>query len=341
MNIIDMICAWQYWLFVIVFILLGSIHKRIFIKYFLAKKKYALYILGVILLIGISQIVKPFESIVEVTHHKMEAPDKRIPPEKDAFKKPPPKPKGGFGKMAMPPEKINNFKIDITTIYLLAILIAIGLAQYLMQHLLATEREKVRIENEKTAAELQLLKSQVHPHFLFNTLNNIYGLVINHQENAGDSILKLSNLMRYFLEEYHNDEVLISDEVSFIKDYIDLQKLRLSANCKVIEEYDGIDIDKKIAPFILLPFVENAFKYGVSKREDCQIRIQLQVDSKQLLFKTQNNNYQQTADAKYGYGLGISNTKKLLEHLYPNLHQLTINNDGKIFSIDLKIDLNE
>lgn len=167
-------------------------------------------------------------------------------------------------------------------------------------------------EARKLQAEMDLLKSQVNPHFLFNTLNNIYSLIIEKSELAGNSVIKLSNLMRYVLESTKVEKVPLSKEIGFIEDFIDLERIRLEDSCEIIFETGDTTKNKHIAPLIFIPLVENCFKHGIGvKKENNKIKIRLKTDGDKISFSTENYIAPKRMDAKTQAGQnGISNLKK-------------------------------
>ena len=176
--------------------------------------------------------------------------------------------------------------------------------------------------------EISFLKAQINPHFLFNTLNSIYALTLVRSEHAPDAVVKLSGMMRYAVSEANLSQVSLSKEVSYISNYIELQKLRITDKIVITFEVAGDVEGKNIAPFLLIPFVENAFKYGVNAEENSDIWIKIEINEFDLLMQIENNKVFVRKDKNYGASLGIKNTKKRLQILYPGTHVLKIK-DGK------------
>ncbi|RBL89185.1 hypothetical protein DF182_21915 [Chitinophaga flava] len=188
----------------------------------------------------------------------------------------------------------------------------------------------------KAAAELSFLKSQLHPHFLFNTLNNIYSLAILQHEYTAPSILKLSNMMRYATTDTHRDFVLLQREIECIHDYIDLQQLRLSARTRVRLSVSGNPGFKCIAPMLLLPFLENAFRNGVSSQETSDIVIQLQTTEQGIHFYCSNKLFSQEVSSGET-AEDISHTRERLQQLYPQRHLLHTAADNGIYTVKLDL----
>jgi len=203
-----------------------------------------------------------------------------------------------------------------------------------------SEKEKKELEKEKLTSELSFLKSQVNPHFLLNTLNNIYALSYKKSDKAPDAIIKLSQLMRYMLYETNDKEVPLEKELNYIKNYIELQRMRISDTVKIdlnIQgDYDGIFID----PMLLVPFIENAFTHGISYNENSEITIVLTIENKQLQLVVENNFFNESSQQKDGSsGIGLVNVQKRLELIYPHKHELKIMKTGNKFKIRLTIQL--
>ncbi len=194
-------------------------------------------------------------------------------------------------------------------------------------------------EHERLSAQIASLKSQINPHFLFNTLNNIYATVIDSSPKAADMIDKLSEMMRYTMRDTQQDFVLLEDELNYINNYIELQRMRLDRS--VTLEYSCVEPvpDLQIAPMLLIPFVENAFKHGVNSEQKSHIQIEIMMNKQELRLSVANNkvNIQQNMYEKSG--LGIENTKHRLNLIYPSKHLLVINDTEKQFLVSLYINL--
>ncbi len=201
------------------------------------------------------------------------------------------------------------------------------------------ERLKNEMENEKTISELALLKSQINPHSLFNNLNSIYSLAIKKSEDAPKAIVKLSEMMRYMLYESSAPQISLSKEVEHLYNYIDLQKLRINRQTHISFETTGDIATKMIEPMLLEPFVENAFKHGDVFQDTSCIDIDLKVTRSQLLFHVVNTVSQSEHVKDKHSGIGLNNIKKRLGLLYPNRHQLEIQQDINTFSASLTLDL--
>ncbi|UFH54930.1 sensor histidine kinase [Spirosoma sp. KNUC1025] len=197
-----------------------------------------------------------------------------------------------------------------------------------------------QIDREKLQAELQLLKSQVHPHFLFNTLNNLYGLTLHKSDHSPAVVLKLSELLSYMLYDCNASEVTLQKEIEFMRNYIGLEQLRYGDRLDVSVNLSGDYTNKLIAPLLLVPFLENAFKHGTSEQlEQAWMHIDLSVHGTLLKFKVINS---READPHNGTpigGIGLQNVKKRLQLLYPDRHELRIAAEDETFMISLTLEL--
>jgi LytS/YehU family sensor histidine kinase len=194
-------------------------------------------------------------------------------------------------------------------------------------------------ESEKLSAKIASLRSQINPHFLFNTLNNIYATAIDTSPKAADMVDKLSAMMRYTMKETQQDFVLLEDEINYINNFIELQRLRLDRSVKL--EYDTLQNipDLQIAPMLLIPFIENAFKHGVNSEQKSHIKIELAINKAELQLTVVNNKVNVQKDITERSGLGINNTWHRLNLVYPSKHLLVINDTEKEFSVSLHINL--
>jgi len=194
-------------------------------------------------------------------------------------------------------------------------------------------------ENEKLSAQIASLKSQINPHFLFNTLNNIYATALDTSPKAADMVDKLSEMMRYTMKDTQLDFVLLEDEINYINNFIELQKLRLDKSvkleCDIIENVPSL----QIAPMLLIPFVENAFKHGVNSEQKSHIRIEIVMNKTEFQLIVTNNKVNVQRDISERSGLGIENTKHRLNLIYPSKHLLVINDTEKQFIVSLYINL--
>jgi len=202
---------------------------------------------------------------------------------------------------------------------------------------LKQDAQQLRIEKQE--AELNYLRSQTNPHFLFNTLNNIYSLAKDKSDLAPKSIMQLSKLLRYMLYETNADHIAIEQEIKIINDYIDLEKLRYDDSLKVDFHYEVEDMKQDIQPLLLIPLVENAFKHGVSEtRNQPFVNIQLNIKDKQLDFKVRNSKENKPQEVSEKETIGLPNLQRQLELIYKDF-QLSSEITEKEFLTFLKINL--
>jgi hypothetical protein len=202
------------------------------------------------------------------------------------------------------------------------------------------EEEKLKLIQENANAELQLLKAQIHPHFLFNTLNNIYSFALNKSPQAPELVLRLSDAIEYMINECDASLVLVEKEIKMIDDYIGLEKVRygnqLDLQVQIIGDYNN----KLIAPFLLIPFLENSFKHGASQiLSSPWIKLTLSVNDHNLYFELSNSKPNLTPTPNEKKGVGLSNVEKRLQLLYPKSHELTIINQVTCFNVIMKVPL--
>ncbi|MDN5284284.1 MAG: sensor histidine kinase [Mucilaginibacter sp.] len=189
------------------------------------------------------------------------------------------------------------------------------------------------IEREKFDAEIGFLKAQINPHFFFNTLNSLYFLTLENSPKAPTLVMHLSQLMRYMLYDTSTSQVLLTDELAHLKNYIGIEQMRFGDQLELSFQYSGQIDGQWIAPLLLLPFVENAFKHGI-KNNGGWVTIDLKVSEKRLYLKVENS-----FAGTFTQRMGLKNVKRRLALIYPLHHQLSIKQDNNIYQVDLKIDL--
>ena len=197
------------------------------------------------------------------------------------------------------------------------------------------------IENEKTVAELKALKSQINPHFLFNSLNSIYSLARKKSDIVPEKIIQLSDLMRHIIYDSETELVPLEKDIEMIRNYIELQNLRTFENAKIKLNIAGEIKNKRIAPLLFLPFVENSFKHGLKGGADnAFVHIKIETTAKVLNFEIENNLgiSSQVNEKKYA-GIGIENINKRLQLIYPNQHLLKITKNSHTFKVHLQVQI--
>lgn len=218
---------------------------------------------------------------------------------------------------------------------------SIGL-RVIEQHTASEKRQK-ELEKEKLNSELAFLKNQVSPHFFFNTLNNIYSLIEINTKDAQEAVLKLSKLMRYLLYESEHGKTNLSSEISFMSHYVDLMKLRLSQKVELKVDFPQVENNIEIPPLLFIPFIENAFKHGISYREKSFIHVSMTVENNRIKFSCINS-LGQTSDKNSNEkhsGIGLENVKKRLNLLFPDKHTLSIEKSDLEYLVLLEIEINQ
>ncbi len=245
-----------------------------------------------------------------------------------------------FEYEAMNPVTRNIF-IVTSGVYLVVFLVsAFKLLQLNLKHTEQTKKLETKIletQLKLKEQELHYLKMQIHPHFLFNTLNTMYGFALKKAEETPEMILKLSNLLDYLLYQVDKPFVLLTEEINHIEDYIALENLRFNDTLNIKFDYQNIPKSTKLAPMLLLTFVENSFKHGQLKAGKLSITIQLTVEKNQIDFIVTNTSYkvENTQD-----GIGLQNIQKRLDLLYKNQYHLTISNTDSLFKVHLTLKSN-
>jgi LytS/YehU family sensor histidine kinase len=202
------------------------------------------------------------------------------------------------------------------------------------------QQETLQVAREKAKAELQLLKSQIHPHFLFNTLNNVYFLTLTASQKAPEMLEKLTDMLRYILNECNRSYVPLEKEIKMIEDYMALEKIRYGDRLKMDLEIKGDYKNKMISPLLLIPLVENSFKHGASKMlQHPWVSLNVTVEGQYLFLLLSNSRPEETILQQHNGHIGLNNVKKRLQLLYPTAHELSIVNGTDSYEVFMKIDL--
>ncbi|MFK5890902.1 MAG: histidine kinase [Flavobacteriaceae bacterium] len=225
------------------------------------------------------------------------------------------------------------------------VVVTIASAFKLLQHSYITLKKHKTLENKFLQTqlvlkeeELKFLKMQIHPHFLFNTLNTLYGFALKKADETPEMILKLSNLLDYILYQINKPFVSLKDEIGHIEDYIALEKMRFHNSLKIEINSQNANGNLKIAPMLLLPFVENSFKHGAIIEGNLKIDIVIKSDKSNIEFTISNTC---NSDNPMTEGIGLKNIKKRLEMLYSNRYTLIIDNSADYFKVVLKLQTHE
>ena len=216
-------------------------------------------------------------------------------------------------------------------------------AFYIHQEKNELEKTKLTTELKLKEAELKLLKAQIHPHFLFNTLNNLYGLTLEKSDEAPNLVLRLSEILDYILYRCDEKKVQLTEEITILKNYIEIEKIRYSEKLLLELNFPEESGYLKIAPLIILPFIENAFKHGISKSPGkVFVKIQIKIIDKTLIFMIENTkNAVVKTNENFSKGIGLLNVKKRLDLIYPEKYILKIDEQDETFSVNLTLELEE
>jgi two-component system LytT family sensor kinase len=342
-----------YWLFFLTYVTLFYFNGYVLMPFLFFKGRYVAYgIITLILFAGV-YFLQPYDRLMQSNEKRSGSsfPVHRQPPMRDVIRgklmpppphdapgqqhdmRPPGPPPNGEPPFAQPrPHNMRRF--DIISVFLFMMFVALSMAIRIMRQWQLSEQRAVQAESDKTSAELSFLKAQINPHFLFNTLNNIYTLAVMQDENAPESILKLSNIMRYVTDDAMEDFVPLQYEVDCINDYIELQRLRLGDKTVINMNVSGLTEDKVIAPLILMTFIENVFKYGFSKHESSTVSISVLGHENGISFYCQNRIFPDKIET-HREGIGLKNVKQRLAYLYPGKHVLNINTENQLYTVNL------
>ena len=203
-------------------------------------------------------------------------------------------------------------------------------------------RERQELQTQTMQSELRFLKSQINPHFLFNTLNNLYALTLKKSDKAPEIVIKLSEMMRYMLYECNEKRVLLSKEVNYIKNYLDLERLRQGKNVEIKFDIEGHVSDQKIAPLMFITFLENSFKHGLNNQISkgfVNIRIEIEENIIHFFIENSKPDSLPVQEHRRSGGIGLVNIHRRLNLLYPNQYDLQIDDNPNTYAVRLKIEL--
>ncbi|NOY94947.1 MAG: hypothetical protein GXO81_00970 [Chlorobi bacterium] len=252
-------------------------------------------------------------------------------------------------KFMLTSRQLEQFNSNIYSAFFFASAFYVGITSflkflkdwYLLQDL---NLKYAKIEHQKLEAELKTLKGQINPHFLFNSLNNIYSLALTKSDRVPDLILRLSGLMRHILYDARENFISLGKELEFVDNFISLQKIRITEKANITYEIVGEVPKKMIAPLLFEPFIDNAFKHGLKNPgSNITISIKFEFPSPELLIFTLENSYCEPGSEETSYrGIGLDNVKKRLKHLYKeDEYSLNISKKGGIFTVALQLKLKE
>lgn len=232
-----------------------------------------------------------------------------------------------------------NIFIYFYIIILLASVLLSGIILQLVRKWNREEKNNSILREEKAKAELMTLKAQIHPHFFFNTLNTIYALSHSDVPQSQEALLKLSKMMRFAMNEENREKVKLQEEMEFIKNYLDLMKHRLPTNVGFKADILDVKSDIEIVPMILLTFIENCFKHGITTEKPCGISIETQLKGTTFTLKTQNDIFENKANALDSSEIGIDNTVRRLDILYPQNYTYRSHKENGTYYCELQINL--
>jgi two-component system LytT family sensor kinase len=309
---------YMYWAIVIVFFYINFLWL---IPRYLSKRKFALYFLFIFLMLVFTYSANE----MYIRHvHKIEAAKR-----------------GNDGNNEQPRRKYPRFRGYNSALFCFALL-ALGTSIKVYENWYANEKQRKDMENQKLGAELSLLKSQINPHFFFNTLNSIYSLAIIKSDRTPEAVLKLSEIMRYIIYDTERKLVPLSKEIEYIANYIELQRLRLPEDIKIKFKTDLGEGESVIEPLLLLPFVENAFKHGVDIEKGGKILIQISLRGNELRLHVENPLLEEDFNAIEGQsGIGMKNTLKRLGLLYQDNFTFSAGPVKTSYVVDLVLKLKE
>lgn len=328
-------------LFILFYVIVFYLNLYVLMPYLFLKRNYVAYTGIAVLLFIVCFFAKPFAQIIRSPRISPQMQIERDSIRNRAFPMPPGfrgndrsiPPPGRFMNRGAMPQK--SLPIDLISLILFFMTMSGSAMLVLAAQWRITEKNKVLVEIQKVKAELAFLKAQISPHFLFNTLNNIYALAITKNENTASGILRLSNIMRYVTEKAKEDFVPVEKEIAFINDFIALQKLRLSKNSVLTYEVMGEYENVKIAPLILIAFIENVFKHGISTNIPTKASIAININELTITLRTQNTIIKRNENRD---GIGLINVRQRLDLLYPGRYKLKMNEDDNVFTVVLVLD---
>ncbi len=236
--------------------------------------------------------------------------------------------------------QVRNFGVSVVLWLMFSLVMGYSLTISFVKELYEQLLLKKKIEVQRDRAELAMFKAQISPHFLFNTLNSLYCLVIGTSERAEDAFIKFTEILKYTYITIEKEKVPLKDEIDYISNYIDLQKIRLNEHTRVEWNWTVDDEGVLVPPMLMLTFVENAFKYGASTSNDCSVSISLRLENGRLEFVTRNSVMKHADEFRKEMPVGIENCRARLSSLFPDRHSLSMEEVDGVFTLSLNIQLN-
>jgi two-component system LytT family sensor kinase len=320
----DIVLPYQFWikqaLFIIMLVTAFYINAIVFVPVYLLKNRTGMYFIFIITLVAVIYILNIFIDRSLNMHLLMD---------------------NAIHKHGPPRHGERNRIFDYAVIFIMALVLGISTSITAIQKWQADIRLRETLEQDKISSELSFLKAQINPHFFFNTLNNIYALTHINAETSRKAIHQLSRMMRYVLYDTQHGTALLSQEIAFIKDYISLMELRLTDKVKVTFNSPATVNDMTVAPMIFLPFVENAFKHGISATLPSDILISVEQNAELLELRVENSIYKDAnPNLEENKGIGLTNTLRRLDLLYAQKYTLDINEDPGANTYKVHLTLN-
>jgi two-component sensor histidine kinase len=320
------------WMNLLPFFILFAINHLILIPLFLFKNKRLLYFISVAAVLAVFAVSMFFIQPERQGRQNMPPPGMQAPARQQAGPPPP------RGQLDHPPRPQRPFNIPplFNTIIISFLVVGFDTGLRMMVRWSKLEQEKTVLEKENVQSQLAFLRTQISPHFFMNTLNNIHSQIDIDTEDAKDSIIKLSKLMRHLLYDSQEEKTSLSKEVEFIRSYINLMKLRYSDKVDIKIEIPESLPDKQIPPLLFTSLIENAFKHGISYSNGSFIHLKIELIKEKLIFMLTNSKApKKNIDGQKG--IGLENTRKRLDLLYPGKYSLDIYDNESSFTVKLEI----
>ena len=312
-----------------IFLFIFYLNKELLFPKLFLHKRYISYALSGLALLVVVALYQPFDKLISHDHH----PQMQFQPQPPHMPGPPMQRNPALNDFR-PQEAPMHF--DINSLILFLAIWSLSTALPGVEAMRNIEKRALLAETERKNAELSFLKAQINPHFLFNTLNNLYAMAITQNEHTADGIIKLSNIMRYVIDDVQQDFVPLEKEIAYIEDYIDLQRVRLGQKTQIDYQLHGQTEGKTIVPLVLMTFIENAFKHGISSHQSSTIVIRISVRAEGIAFYCSNAIFE-NKQKPTRVGKGIENVRKRLEYFYENRHSLHIEQQNQQFEVRLLI----
>jgi two-component system, LytTR family, sensor kinase len=331
---VDKDFIWLYYINIIISGLIFYANYLVLIPRFFFQKRRFRYYISVVVLLACFYLISDTSNRLIFKYFPERNMSERMMRDENDGRRPVHPPEIGIGSRP-PYRQMHLFNYTANSLFL--VFFSLGLK--VLERQAKFEETRKELEKEKLNSELAFLKSQISPHFFFNTLNNIYSLISINPDDSQKAILKLSRLMRYLLYESEHGNTMLSNEIDFMLNYIDLMKLRLSSKVSLKVSFPADFEDKSIPPLLFIPFVENAFKHGITNKGASFIDISMQTEKNMIIFRCSNSIPDQRSEQGTRSGIGLENIRKRLNLLFPGKHELKIDTDNNIYKVVLELTL--